>query len=589
MTKRVFLFVLFCPLVSLAAQNGPVQPAVPADLFSASGDAAVARRYLEWARKEFNEGRPAEALAALERGADYASASSDLSCFLAVLRDLQGRPRFAVLESCRWALETARWEGLSLPGGKKAGPEFVRLLEAKILTELRFFETALESLRYCNPEEYDVQYRRLCALKGLAESRNGWGAEFLRSMALTMDRFPRETAPVRLLFDYASRQDAGPGIRPLTGLAIRRLPVLIAADQELAYMAVPFIEDRETARRYTASYRAAVNPPNPASLPAALDLGLISGLQAVEELFSFRGEGSGGTNSPSEDRRTLSRELASSILGLLRTGDERARLGRNLSRFSGVITEDADHDGIVEARTLYREGMIQEYRCDADQDGVEELTAGFSAGLPEWAEVLIAGFSSGEEPVLPLNGGKRLRVLIRWERYPAVLYAELEESRYIPRPLDYFYTPFHFVSLAPEGPGYPLREDPLPFLTQRSLLSFAVAVEKPSAEFRGALERIELSAGIPAGSAVYLEGRKVAETEFRGGRPLVQRLDLDLDGRMETIRRYDPAEAWRLLSSESDWDGDGVYEYAETLQNDGMLKKFWDLDRDGVRETEGYQ
>jgi hypothetical protein len=36
-----------------------------------------------------------------------------------------------------------------------------------------------------------------------------------------------------------------------------------------------------------------------------------------------------------------------------------------------------------------------------------------------------------------------------------------------------------------------------------------------------------------------------------------------MDGRMETIRRYDPDIPYKVLSTESDWDGDGNYEYKE--------------------------
>jgi hypothetical protein len=61
---------------------------------------------------------------------------------------------------------------------------------------------------------------------------------------------------------------------------------------------------------------------------------------------------------------------------------------------------------------------------------------------------------------------------------------------------------------------------------------------------------------------------------------------MDYDGRMETVRHFDRSEYGVIVLSESDWDGDGLYEYAETLQADGSLKKSWDLDKDGKRETE---
>jgi len=44
---------------------------------------------------------------------------------------------------------------------------------------------------------------------------------------------------------------------------------------------------------------------------------------------------------------------------------------------------------------------------------------------------------------------------------------------------------------------------------------------------------------------------------------------------METIRRYDAEVPYRILVTESDWDGDGIYEYSEILQSDGSIKKSW--------------
>jgi antitoxin component YwqK of YwqJK toxin-antitoxin module len=128
--------------------------------------------------------------------------------------------------------------------------------------------------------------------------------------------------------------------------------------------------------------------------------------------------------------------------------------------------------------------------------------------------------------------------------------------------------------------------DAVGVITERSLLSFSNILEQPSPDFPGETERIELSGGIPVRSTVYVNGKKVSETEFRSGRPHIQYLDLDMDGRMETRRRYDPDVPYRILITESDWNGDGTYEYAETLQSDGSIIKSWDFNRDGIRETQ---
>ncbi|MDR0599460.1 MAG: hypothetical protein LBG84_05185 [Treponema sp.] len=571
-------------------ESRPILPPVPADarVFPETGDAAIARRYVEWARGELAVGRTAEARAGLERGADYGAASSDLCYLLALVRFMTGPSRYPALEACRRALETARWE--------RYGPGDARLLEARVLIELRRFDAALEALGDRDGEQYETRYERLRALRGLARSRDGGSAEgeLLGELEQTMDRFPRKTGPVRLLFEYARDSGGGAlsgegGLRALLDTALRRLPVLAAADPELAFLGAPFIRDQEEARRYVAAYRA-MNRPSAASLPAALNLGLIGEKEAAEELFGLAGPARrGGDQNNRADpagQLVLDRTLIAGVWGLLRSEGGREFFRRNLLSFSGVIIEDRDGDGIVEVRVLYHEGMIRSYSYDADQDGVPDLSVVFVQGAPSTAEAALADFSGGGEFILPLDSGNRRRALFRWERYPAVLEAELDGVRYLPRPLDYFFKPLDFITLIQGGPDYPELEEPPPLLTGRSLLSFAVVMERPSGEFKGGMERIELVNGVPVKAAVYVGGRLAAETEYRLGRPLIQRLDLDLDGRMETIRRYDPAEPGGLLLSESDWDGDGNYEYAEIPQENGGVRKTWDLDGDGARETE---
>jgi hypothetical protein len=108
------------------------------------------------------------------------------------------------------------------------------------------------------------------------------------------------------------------------------------------------------------------------------------------------------------------------------------------------------------------------------------------------------------------------------------------------------------------------------------------------------VEWIDLRRGIPLRAAEVLEGRPVSVTEFNRGKPVSQRVDLDLDGRMETIRRFREAapsaeegipEFERILEfSESDWDGDGIFETGEQYLSNGSVVYSWDMDGDGIRE-----
>jgi tetratricopeptide (TPR) repeat protein len=594
----------------------------------------VAERYLIWAEAKLAAGSPAEALAGLERGADYAPVSADLLYLLAYTRKIQGVPAGFVLQACASALENGRWGRYSATA--------CRLLEAETLVQLRDYGRALLLLESVDEARSPVpvssaesggrgvqeaypdvsgllpesRLLRLRALRGLERHD-----EFIRLMEEALERFPRDPRFLRLLFDYMGEHSPSPALRSLSTLALRRLPCLVEDAPDLAYIASPFIADREEAARYVASYRAAGNP-NPANIPQALFWGLIGDEQAVNELFSrdaarfgqqvLREDPAPGRDRMQAEGRTqgegligepaLDKALVLAVWNNIRGKEGRDKLRRNHLSYSGVIKEDADKDGFFEISVAYRNGLLWSYSWDADQDGLSEWDIRFGAGIP-----LEAGISMpASDPVrmypdsqaYPARSAAglvdytktpdfRKKALVRWERYPAVLHTDYDGVRYIPRPADFFFSPVRFAELVPEGPLYPERDKRGAGLNERSLLSFSVMTEKESAEFPGGVERIMFRDAMPLRSTVYLDGKIAAETEFSpSGYPVVQRADVDLDGRMETIRQYSRSSYGLVVSTESDWDGDGLYEYAEVLQADATLKRYWDLDKDGTRETE---
>jgi hypothetical protein len=353
-------------------------------------------------------------------------------------------------------------------------------------------------------------------------------------------------------------------------LILRRLPLLLEDDPELAWMAAPFIADLDGARRLVAAYRA-VRVPAPASIPAGLELGLIDEGEAMEELFG----------DPPEEG--IDRDLVLAVFALLRDGESRDLFRRRLFRYSGIVSADYDRDGYAEARTWYQEGTIRRHTLDADQDGLLDMDIAFDGGAPVRGRGLA---DSGTE------------IAVFWERDPAVQRVEMEGAGYLPRPGDFFYRPLRFIELCGGGgePGLLFPEDDAARLTLRAVVSRSLRVTRPSAEFPGAMEIIDLDRGIPLRAVEILGGRTVSATEFAAGRPLVQRLDLDLDGRMETARRFRAAEPGgeeadfffdreKIIEfSESDRDGDGIFETGEEHFPDGTVIYSWDMDGDGIRE-----
>ncbi|MDR2758776.1 MAG: hypothetical protein LBB78_05305 [Spirochaetaceae bacterium] len=611
MIRRLFFlglwFILVFAAPGYAQQYGKVPP---------EGDAAMAEQYVLWAERAIDKGRWKEAREVLERAADFADVSSDLSYLLARVRFHEEAPKGAVLEALRRGLEADRWYTYSA--------DAAMLLEAETLIILRSFTEALRVLSRIPPGADQIKLR-LSALKGLGD-REG----FRRTAAMALEQYPWDPGPVRLLFEFfRSRYPQSshtpelypggnePNEQSLIAVALRRLPVLLEMDGELAYAAVPFIADLDMARRFVAAYRA-VGEPNPASIPAALELGLIDEDQAMNELFFPRFL----ISSQKPGELMVDRALLLSVWELLRTPESRDRFSRNLSAFSGVIMDDGDQDGYPEAKTSFSGGLAESYFYDPDQDGLAELLISFNQGVPEQGILVVSphapafsGDPRGEAFAYPVKDEDRIKGVVHWEQYPAVRLVFLEGIKYVPRPFEFFYSPVIFIDFA--GSSLPERDPLASRITRHTLVSFSLYIERPGRNFDKALERVDFDRGIPQRAVEFLDEQIVSETEFRSGRPAAQRVDLDLDGRMETMRRFredlsslsernlsfdslrrvppqetaSGGEPWvwgedyfpGIESSQSDWDGDGIFETGEEYFPDGTIKRTWNLNRDGVR------
>jgi hypothetical protein len=543
-----------------------------------TGDSAIAEKYLLWAEDAIAAGRWAEAHAALERAADFANVSSDLSYLLALVRFHENENRRIVLQALDRAIGTGRWLRYS--------EVQARLFQAEQLILLRRYSAALNSLaavRAAYGETVDLALLRLTALKGLVNETVSPGlpitdiqVEFSRSMLETLNRYPRDPRPLRILFDYFRWQNPKGDDLILMTTALNRLPFLVDADPDLAWMAVSFMGDLAEARRLLGAYRSGSYGslqdggfiPNPASIAPALNLGLLDEMDAIEELFS-----PGNSN-------VVDKELINSVGKLLRSEEGRDSLVLKLHSFTGSITEDEDHDGYPETRAVYRQGILQEYYFDAEQDGDSSLLIRFVSGSPQMAELAAA------PAVLP--GDEGTKVLIVWEKYPSVLRVVFGAETYLYAPRSFLFGPIEFIELGTTnsyaGLLFPRRDLLSQTINRHMLGSFAVSVQRPSVEFEGGVEHIYLAKGVPIRAEDMLNGQIVSVTEFENGRPVIRRLDLDLDGRMETIHRFRVSDGQSgLKSSESDWSGDGTFSTAELYQEDGSVVYSLDADGSGMR------
>ena len=570
-------------------------------------DTEAAALYLRWAQQAVDEGRTREALTALNRASDFSNVSSDISYLLAVTRLKflsENETRLTVLDALETAIETNRWVTYN--------KSMALLLKAEMLNAVRDYIKALDCLVLLETQrefvnsialKTEAAMLRLLILRGMAAKGSISAlAQFRSQVLIAMDRYPRDSRPLRVFLEYARNRKL-PSVHENTAdsdlslleLVLRRLPFLLETDQELAWMAASFIRDMEDARRLTSSYRAGGIPniqnrdfrPHPASIAIALNIGLLGDIEAADELFS----GSRGFNHPlppeiaPDGNPVLDKDIIDDVYHLLRSEEGRDYFTRKLLSFTGMITSDDDKDGYIDTVVRYVSGTIKNYALDSNQDTSDDLTVVFNTeGVPVSAVSDVAGFISWAE--------------IYWERYPFVQSVKLNDEEFLFRPAGFQFAPLEYIEL-----GGSRRINALFFpvlalnnidLTRRALVLNCSRLIRPSVEFNG-WEDFVMEGGVPVKAeeipfGEILNGGTASITRFENGFPVIQHIDLDLDGRKETIRRFRrPSSAnWDfrdyrslIASSESDWNGDGRYITREVYRQDGSVVYSFDMDGSG--------
>jgi len=581
-------------------------------------DSNAARQYFNWIKQAYDQGRIKEAYTALERARGFEDVSSDISYLLAVTRIhylYESESRFTVIDALNTAIQTNRWETYR--------ETQALLLKAEQLIAVRDYKNALFCIEQTRIENFNDSANsamlRLLAFRGMAAQGDFQAlAQFRSQVLVAMDRYPRDSRPLRIFFEYARNknpfdinQTLSEADINLLELALRRLPFLIENDPELAWLASPFMRNIEDARRLLGSYRAGGIPniqnrdfmPHPASLPVALNIGLVGDIGAVDELFNR----SRGFNyqfhkniTPNGDP-ILEKEIIADVYNLLRSEDGRDYFTRKLLSFSGLIISDDDKDGFIDTFAKYINGVIVNYEVDLNQDTIPELLIIFENGVPEGA---FSRLSGRDKPAL-----------IQWEQYPFVKTILHTDEEFTFRPADFQFAPVKFIQIGGSrnisGLLYPIIENNNFDLTYHALVFSCVTITRKSREIADAEETFYMDRGIPIKAVENLKGMQISVTQFERGLPVIQHIDLNLDGRMETIRRFrSPPVTWRnqdlrgsqetygsletntpfvyffsyrelIASSESDWNGDGRHITKEVYLEDGSVVYLYDIDGSG--------
>jgi len=480
----------------------------------------------------------------------------------------------------------------------------------------------------------DAAYFRLLAYRGMSSGgRTGFTAGYnsvqslrqFRSLVLTtMDAFPRDSRPLRVFLEYAlsslhdtrnrkpspsagifaGNSDLLEGDLSLMELILRRLPFLLENDPELAWMAAPFIRDINEARRLVASYRSGGIPgvqnrdfkPHPESIPAALNLGLLDDIEACEELFS----GGVSHNNPvslyfkPNGNPVLNSDVITRAFNLLRSEEGRDFFTQKLLSFTGIIYADEDNDGYFDSFAQYESGIIKLFEYDTEQKYASDFLIFFDDGIPDYAIIRVTGQS--------------INAHVNWERvssaarYPFVDQVILGNPISKPNeiikfgPAVYQYAPVSFITLGGsnkrEGIFFPVPDYRHIEFSYRTLVLNCSSITRSSPEIHRAEEIFYMNRGIIQKAAEFINQESISITDFEKGYPVIQHIDLDQDGRMETIRRFrrPPPDTDRqellnyrnfIESSESDWRGDGKFKTKEVYLENGTVVYYFDMDGSG--------
>ena len=443
-------------------------------------------------------------------------------------------------------------------------------LEGSLLVRLHRYADCLTLLASAQDAGAAVLDPSRYLLRALSFMGQGRMADAIRELRTAADRFPSDKDFPRLFFERFSSEPPDSEARALGDLFVRRLSALATADQELLVLAVPFILDARQREDSIRAFRAQGGSSARATIEA-LRYGIIGDEAALAELFSG-----------SYALRLADLEETEGLLG---TAAGRKRLAVLLSSFSGTIRADRDHDGFDEESVVYEKGALSAWKRDADQDGSVDAAVAFHEGFP-------SGSMSrrGDELITIGYGTYPYAVQITYARTPSVrsLASLVLSGSGLDAPAEelYRFAPEAFMVKPLFFKAFPSATEPAIFLPEPSVIppplrqaaaSAALLVELVEA---GQRDLVYLDHGIPQRRLRFVDGRLYADLSYSAGRPGIEKLDSDGDGRFETERAYrdgsDPAElAWIRV----DADGDGLFEYHEDMTF--PFRKEWDLDRNG--------
>jgi hypothetical protein len=437
-------------------------------------------------------------------------------------------------------------------------PDEARIFCARLYGETLRYADALALLASSRATNAEADYVRIWCLYGMGKK-----AEARKSLSDALDRWPFDSRFPRLFLQREASERAEPVTLQIASLILSRLYLWEQEDRELLLLAIPFESDGSKRLRNIQIYRGMgkndahrkEDRETPLSTLLALEYGLLTEAQGIQELFAWEAQG-------------IRSDHLKRLISLCGSEVARKDIDSRLVSYGGIIEADQNGDGIIDSRVLYRLGRPYQSAFDPNQDGRPDYVAQCDGGKPV---------------SLRLGDG----TLVVFDAYPAVQSVTVGNRSYTMVPLSLAWAPLAWASLD-MGSGMSSffvlnRTGKEPPLTEWLLIQHASYYAEALEGEEGVINRVSLEKGVPVAAELTRNGRPFGTTSYSRGYPSITQADRDDDGYFETLTRYDTQG--RLESVSVDRNANRRIEYREEYLKDGTQRSLWDSNEDGVFEV----
>lgn len=553
MNKIVFAFITLIFNLSLMAQ-------VTAEDVSFRVNMGAAVASLENTIDLYAEGRYSEAMFQADLGAGYAPKIADFPYLKALCAHLSSEPTIYCLDYLNVAFsDEMSWY--------RYGVEDAKLLAATLNLKLKRYNEALRLIASMAFEQNDASLIKAAALYGLSRQRE---AEDVILSALDRHSFDPRFPKLFLIQEKDRKKTAF--TKNVASRILENLYVWKDSEPILLPLSVNFEDDDKINRRNLKIYREMHTHFLPSYTPEELFLvgesilsninyGVLSDEASIRELFSLKVEIKDLSTNKKVVINAVYKDHLLQLSKIVGASEARELIKGILSNYSGVVLEDENKDGILESILYYKSGRPDLALFDRNQVGYPEFIAECNFGIPK--KVLI-----GEVPYTLI-----------YDEYPFVSSVQMKDDFFQMRPRSFKWQPFTlerlrlmlFSDVEKHKSFFVLSlNSSIKEINDSTLMNVAAYKESMLADEK---ERVFYDRGKVISCERRVDNVILSLINYKNGRPSIKKSDIDRDSYFEKIEEFDLAG--NVVKISIDFNKDGIFEYNEIYERNGIIRKEW--------------